>query len=247
MDALVLAPILFFLMAVLYSSVGHAGASGYLAVMALMGFVPEVIRPTSLVMNMVVAGFASWRYIRAGCFSKRVFWPIALAAMPMAFVGGWLQLPPRAFAVAAGAFLLAAAGLLAMRAAVQPKQDAPVRSLPVAVAAGMGVPVGLLSGIVGVGGGIFLSPILLVGRWAAVRHVSGIASLFIFINSAAGLAGRFTAGVSLHPALPLWLAVVALGGLLGAYLGARRFGARLILAVLAAVLLTGGLKLMIAG
>ena len=171
-----IAGILFFAIAVLYSSVGHAGASGYLAVMALLGFAPDAIKPTSLVLNIVVAGIASWRYVRAGCFDRRVFMLFAVAALPAAFLGGMLQLPARVFSIVAGVFLLSSAVLMAWRAGARVvEQD--TRTMPVWAGAVIGLPIGFLSGIIGVGGGIFLSPILVARRWAVVRHVSGIAGV----------------------------------------------------------------------
>lgn len=246
MDPHLLALLLFFAIATLYSSVGHAGASGYLAVMALLSFAPETIKPTSLVLNIAVAGIASWRYVRAGCFDAKVFWPVALVALPMAFWGGTLQLPAQAFKGMAGAFLLASAVLMAWRAWVRPQAVEP-RPMPRWTAALIGLPIGLFSGIIGVGGGIFLSPILIAGRWAALRHVSGIAALFILVNSIAGLIGQYSAGLVLEPFLPWWLLAVVTGGLVGSYLGVSRFGARAILAALFLVLLTAGLKMLVAG
>lgn len=246
MDPHLLALFLFFLIAVLYSSVGHAGASGYLAVMALLSFAPETIKPTSLVLNVVVAGIASWRYLRAGCFSGKVFWPLAAVALPLAFVGGRLELPPRAFAVVAGVFLIASALLMAWRAWRRPEEREP-RAMPFMASLAVGAPIGFISGIIGVGGGIFLSPVLIQGRWAALRDVSGISALFILINSLSGLAGRVSAGLELHPFLPWWLMAVVIGGLLGSWLGVSRFGARAILIALFLVLMTAGVKLLITG
>lgn len=244
MDPHLIALVLFFLIALLYSSVGHAGASGYLAIMALLEFAPESIKPTSLVLNVAVAGIASWRYLRAGCFSWKVFRPVAVVALPMAFLGGRLQLPPRAFAVVAGVFLVASALLMAWRALRKP-EDLPARPMPLGASFGIGLPIGFLSGIIGVGGGIFLSPILIAGRWAALRHVSGIAALFILINSLSGLAGRMSTGLPLEPFLPWWLLAVVVGGSVGTYLGVSRFGVRAILVALFLVLMTAGVKLLL--
>ncbi|MEX1131759.1 MAG: sulfite exporter TauE/SafE family protein [Flavobacteriales bacterium] len=246
MDPHFLALLLFFGIAVLYSSVGHAGASGYLAIMALLEFAPESIKPTSLVLNIAVAGIASWRYLRAGCFRWNVFWPVAVVALPMAFLGGALQLPAPAFKLVAGLFLLASAVLMGSRAISSPA-EVDVRNMPRWASALVGVPVGLLSGIIGVGGGIFLSPILIAGRWAALRHVSGIAALFILVNSIAGLLGRSTADLSLEPYLPWWLIAVVVGGAIGSQLGVSRFGTRAILVALFLVLFTAGVKMLVVG
>ncbi|HRD53237.1 MAG TPA: sulfite exporter TauE/SafE family protein [Flavobacteriales bacterium] len=244
MDAQFLALGLFFLIAVLYSSVGHAGASGYLAVMALLSFAPDTIKPTSLLLNVVVAGIASWRYLRAGCFSWKVFWPVAAVALPLAFIGGRVELPARVFAIAAGVFLIVSALLMAWRAWRKP-EELDTRPMPFAASLAAGAPIGFISGIIGVGGGIFLSPVLIQGRWAALREVSGISALFILVNSLAGLAGRMSTGLELHPFLPWWLLAVVLGGLLGSWLGVSRFGARAILIALFLVLMTAGVKLLV--
>ncbi|MCW5898983.1 MAG: sulfite exporter TauE/SafE family protein [Flavobacteriales bacterium] len=246
MDPAFLALPIFFLIAALYSSVGHAGASGYLAVMALLGFAPETIKPTSLILNVVVAGIASWRYLRAGRFNWKVFWPVTAIALPLAFVGGRLELPVRVFAIVAGVFLLTSALLIAWRALRKPEKGGH-RPMPFTASLAVGAPIGFVSGIIGVGGGIFLSPVLIQGRWAALRDVSGISALFILVNSLSGLAGRISTGLELHPFIPWWLLAVVLGGLLGSWLGVSRLGARAILAALFLVLMTAGVKLLIAG
>jgi len=246
MDPHILALILFFGIAVLYSSVGHAGASGYLAVMALLEFAPDTIKPTSLLLNIAVAGIASWRYLRAGCFDRNVFWPVALVALPMAFLGGALQLSAHAFKLVAGLFLLASAGLMGWRAIAR-STEYHVRHMPRVAGAAAGLPIGLLSGIIGVGGGIFLSPILIAGRWAVLRHVSGIAALFILVNSIAGLLGRSTTELTLDPFLPWWLIAVVVGGLIGSKLGVSSLGTRAILIALCLVLFTAGVKMLVVG
>lgn len=245
MELDLIAFLLFFLIAALYSSVGHAGASGYLAVMALLSFAPEAIKPTSLALNIAVAGIASWRYVRAGLFDAKVFWPLAIIALPMAYLGGALQLPTPIFKLIAGAFLVLSAGLMAWRALAKPA-DGETRKMPWGVMAVAALPIGLLSGIIGVGGGIFLSPILIVGRYAAVRRVSGIAALFIFINSIAGLLGQFSSETELDPILPWWLLAVVAGAFVGTHFGVSRFGARAILVVLIVVLLAAGMKFLVA-
>lgn len=245
MDPHFLALILFFLIAALYSSVGHAGASGYLAIMALLSFAPDEIKPTSLVLNIAVAGIASWRYLRARCFDPKKFWPLALVAIPFAFIGGAVELPARIFQVAAGIFLVASAAIMAWRAFRQAEVEE-ARRLNWPMAALIAAPIGFVSGIIGVGGGIFLSPILIAGRYAPVRTVSGIAALFILVNSCAGLFGQFSTGLELHNDVLHWLIAVIAGGLLGSHLGVSRFGARAILVVLVAVLLTAGVKMLLA-
>ena len=228
-----------FLIAVLYSSVGHAGASGYIALMSLANLAPEVIKPTALALNILVAGIASWHFLRAGHFAWRTFWPFALLAVPMAYVGGHVALPAQAFKLLLGAVLLVAAARFLMQSRDDPAASEP----PIAPAVAAGGVIGLLSGLTGTGGGIFLTPLLLHLRWAQAKRAAAVSALFILLNSTAGLAGNI-ASTRQWPAemMPL-LAAAAAGGFVGAYLGSRRFAPTLIKRFLAAVLLIAGLKL----
>jgi uncharacterized protein len=240
--------------AVLYASVGHAGASGYLASMALLGLAPGVMRPVALVLNVAVATIATAKFYRAGCFDWRLFWPFALMSVPLAVVGGMLALPGVVYRPIVGAVLLFSALRLLRDAGreerVQP--DAPLPALPRAAALGAGAAIGLLSGLTGVGGGIFLSPLVLLMGWADVRRTAGVSAAFILVNSLAGLVGLALAGpapagtgapLALPAATPLWVLVVVLGGWVGAELGSRRIGQAALRRVLALVLVVAGLKL----
>ena len=229
-----------FLIALLYSSVGHAGASGYIALMSLAGLAPAVIKPTALALNILVAGIASWQFLRAGHFAWRGFWPFALPAVPMAYLGGHVALPAQAFQWLLGAVLLASAARFLMHSHDDPAaHDAP---LVPAVAAGGAI--GLLSGLTGTGGGIFLTPLLLQMRWAQAKRAASISALFILLNSAAGLAGNFASTRQLPREIGPLLLAAALGGLIGAHFGSRRLPALWIKRFLAAVLLIAGLKLL---
>lgn len=208
--------IAFFAAAMLYSSVGHGGASAYLAVMALAGFTPGVMRPCALWMNLAVSAIATSTFLRAGHFRLRLFWPFAATAIPMAWVGGGLH-------IRSGLFLLLVAISLAV-AAVRlflPENAAPLRPLPVGLAMLCGTFIGLLSGAVGIGGGIFLTPLLLLAGWAGPREAAAVSAPFIFVNSAAGLAGMAGGSAALPQAFPLWLAAAVAGGLAGAFCGSR--------------------------
>ncbi len=228
-----------FVIAVLYSSVGHAGASGYIAVMSLLSLAPEVIKPTALALNILVASITSWHFLRAGHFAWRTFWPFALLAVPMAFVGGHLSLPTQVFKMLVGLVLLASAARFMMGS----RDDPVVGEPPVAPALASGAVIGLLSGLTGTGGGIFLTPLLLQLRWAQAKRAAAVSALFILLNSSAGLAGNI-ASTKHWPGyiLPL-LACAAAGGFIGSYLGSRRFAPVVIKRFLAAVLLIAGLKL----
>jgi len=231
-----------FVVAVLYSSVGHAGASGYIAVMSLASLAPEVIKPTALALNILVASLASWHFLRAGHFAWRTFWPFALLAVPMAFVGGHLALPAQAFKVLLGGVLLVAA----VRFVVDSREDPECIEPPITRALAAGGVIGLLSGLTGTGGGIFLTPLLLHMRWAQARRAAAVSALFILFNSVAGLAGNLASTRQLpNYTLPL-LAMAAVGGFIGSYFGSRRFAPAWIKRFLAAVLLVAGLKLIFA-
>lgn len=231
-----------FLVALLYASVGHAGASGYIAVMALFSVAPAVIKPTALMLNILVASIASWQFWRAGHFSWALFWPFALLALPLAFLGGWLDLPAPGLKLALGMVLLFSAANFLLR----PAADLATRPPSRPVALGTGGALGFLAGVTGTGGGIFLTPLLLHLRWSPTRTAAAVSALFILGNSAAGLAGNISAAQSVPLlALPLAVAVVA-GGALGAYYGSRRFPHETVRRCLAAVLTIAGGKLVLA-
>lgn len=218
---------------------GHAGASGYIAVLTLLGFSAVSIRPTALLLNVLVASIASWQFWRAGHFSWPLFWPFATLAVPMAFLGGYLPIPGRPVSVLVGVVLLASAVRFAWRPA--PVADLRPLKRPVALAAGGGI--GFLSGLTGTGGGIFLTPILLLCRWAPVRRVAGVTGPFILLNSLAGLAGYAASGWTVGSVLlPVALAAIA-GGALGSYLGSGRFPVRAVQTLMAIVLVIAGVKL----
>ncbi|TNF33067.1 MAG: sulfite exporter TauE/SafE family protein [Gammaproteobacteria bacterium] len=231
------------LAALLYSAVGHGGASGYLAVMALTGVAPEVMRPAALFLNVLVSSIAVWKFHRVGAFSWRVFWPLAIASIPCAWLGGWLELPVHWYKPVVGAVLLYAAWRsFASAGTVTLERVRPV-SIPVLLL--VGVALGFLSGLVGVGGGIFLSPLLLLLGWAVPRTVSGISATFILVNSLAGLAGVLMKHPVIPDALPLWGLAAVLGGWLGAEYGSRRLGSPAIRRVLAIVLVIAGAKMVL--
>ena len=239
-ETLVIA-ILFFAGAALYASVGHAGASAYLAVMGLYSFAPSVMKPTALALNILVAAVATFKFYRAGLFSWRLFWPFAVVSVPAAFIGGATTLPAHWYKVVVGIVLLYAA-MWMFRSSLKPLQ---VESHPPPLWAAMvaGLAIGFLSGLTGVGGGIFLSPLLLYIGWAETRATSGIAAPFILVNSIAGLIGFVSAKQSV-PSLALVLAAAAvLGGSIGSYLGSRRLRVRAISILLGTVLVIAGAKL----
>jgi uncharacterized protein len=236
-------PIAFFAAALLYSSVGHAGASGYLAVMALAGTAPATMRPTALVLNLIVASIATVKFARAGYFSWSLLWPFALGSIPFAFVGGALTLPAQWYKVLVGLVLWVAAFRMWQRADPAAEDPRAHRPPPVPMAVACGTLIGLLAGLTGTGGGIFLSPLLLFTGWADTRRTGGVSAAFIWVNSAAGLAGNLGSLRAVPAALPIWAVAVVLGGFLGSELGSRRVGVRTFRRLLAAVLVVAGAKL----
>ncbi len=237
--ALLLAAVL--VVAFLYSSVGHAGASGYIAVMSLAGLAPEEIRPTALVLNLFVATITFWQFRRAGHFRWALFWPFAVLSIPMAALGGYVHLPTAGFKIAVGVVLL----FSATRLFVRPAESAGERTPGRAVSLGVGGALGLVAGLTGTGGGIFLTPILVFLRWAPVKTAGAVSALFILVNSAAGLAGNQAAAGALPDyAWMLVIAVVA-GGAAGSYLGSRRFDPIVVKRLLGVVLAIAGLKLVL--
>ncbi len=226
--------------AFLYSSVGHAGASGYIAVMALAGLAATEIKPAALFLNVLVASITFWQFYRAGHFVWRLFWPFALLAVPFAFLGGYLQLPIRVFHLLVGAVLLFSAARFWLRPSEDPIRAAPTRM----IALGSGAGLGLLSGLTGTGGGIFLTPLLLFMRWAQAKQAAAVSAFFILCNSLAGLLGNLKQ-TGYFPSFVLWLAAaVVFGGTLGSYLGSQRLKPEWIKRLLAVVLLIAGMKLL---
>lgn len=231
------------LISFLYSSVGHAGASGYIAVMSLLSVAPEVIRPTALVLNILVASIASWQFYRSGHFSWRLFWPFAVAAVPLAYVGGYVALPADVLKRLIGAVLLVSAVWLVVR----PPEDVVQRSPSRPVALLLGGVLGLLAGLTGTGGGIFLTPVLILAGWARARTAGAVSAVFILVNSISGLLGNVNATSSFPlPALVL-AGVAVVGGTAGSYLGSHRLPHTTIKRLLAVVLLIAGGKLLLGG
>ncbi len=231
--------------AFVYASVGHGGASAYLAAMALAGVAPQEMRPIALTLNIAVSAIASYKFWRAGHFRWRLFWPFAAVSIPLAFAGGAITLPGTAYRVLVGIVLLYAAWAL-WHSGRAGNEMRPLRDPPLALAMAVGAAMGLLAGLTGVGGGIFLSPLLLMLGWAGTRQTSAVAAPFILVNSIAGLAAGYGAGAA---ALPdhIWAlaAAVLAGGWAGAEYGSRRLANPAVRRVLAAVLAIAGTKMVL--
>ena len=229
--------------AALYSSVGHGGASAYLAIMTLFSVASETMRPTALALNLVVAGLAAFSFARGGQTNFRLLAAFAVTAVPAAFVGGLIQLPPDLYRPLVGIVLIAAAARLFW----QPERLAARATRPpsLAVTLPAGAALGLLAGLTGTGGGIFLSPLIILLGWEEPRKTSGVAAAFIVLNSAAGLAGNVAGVQALPPELPIFVAAVAAGALLGIWGGVARLPRERLLQALGLVLVVAGLKLLL--
>jgi uncharacterized protein len=224
----------------LYASVGHAGASGYIAVLTLFGMAPAEIKPLALLLNVLVASIGTIQFYRAGHFSWHLFWPFALMAVPMAFFGGAMQLPTDGFKMLLGVVL----GLSALWLIRSPSEEESTQSPPLGVALGAGAGIGLLSGLTGTGGGIFLTPLLLVMGWAKTKTASAISALFILLNSLSGLAGVWSAGGTVPPSFWTLAIAVVIGGFIGATLGSFRLAVRSARGLLAVVMGIAAYKLL---
>jgi len=244
---LILAALLF-AVAVLYSSVGHAGASGYIAAMTLLGFAPEQVRPTALALNLLVGGIGLARWWRGGFVHWRNVLPFVLASAPAAFFAAQVQLPKERYSLLLAVVLLAAAIGVFRHAARAEAEDQAARGRRAPWLPGLfvGAAIGTLSGLTGTGGAIFLTPLLLFAHWMPTREASGTSVAFVWINSLTGLAGLLHATGTLPTALPLWLGAVALGALVGTQLGLRWLPVRGLRYTLGVVLLVAAAKLLFA-
>ncbi|MGH9913704.1 MAG: sulfite exporter TauE/SafE family protein [Pyrinomonadaceae bacterium] len=244
MSSLILA-IAILLMALLYSSVGHGGGSGYLAALALFGVAPSVMKPTALVLNILVAGIATIQFYRSGLFSWRAFWPFAVASIPMAFIGGSIKLPNEIYKQLVGVVLIFAAYRLwlSYSSRSEARQTGEARLPPIYLAMLVGTGIGFLSGLTGVGGGIFLSPLLLLLRWAEVRQTAAVSAGFVLVNSIAGLTGNPASVQNLPWQISFWAIAAIIGGLVGSELGRRRLATLTLRRLLSVVLVIAGLKL----
>jgi uncharacterized membrane protein YfcA len=226
--------------AALYTSVGHAGASAYIALMALFGLAPAVMRPTALALNILVASVTSFRYLWARLFRWRTLWPFLIGAMPFAFIGGAVQLPSQFYRPLVGVILIIAGLRFLWPKELKTNQEP--RDPPIIAGIAFGALVGFLSGLTGTGGGIFLSPILLFAGWSDTRTASGVAAVFILCNSIAGLLGNVAIVKALPADLPVYAVAVLAGAIAGTTFGIK-FAAPAILKALGMVLIIAGCKL----
>lgn len=231
-----------FIVGFMYASVGHGGASGYLATMILFGISPALMKPSALLLNLFVSTVSFIQFYRAGHFRWATFWPFAIASVPMAFIGAKLPLTELLYKQ-----LLAFCLLLAVIRLVWTFRDTEAEPQPIPLTAGLasGGVIGLLSGMLGIGGGIILSPLMLFFRWGRFKEIAPTSALFIFVNSLSGLFGLVSKGYTPEPSIWTWIGVAFAGGILGGYFGSQRFSVPVLRYMLAGVLLIAGLKLVL--
>ncbi len=223
-----------------YSSIGHGGASGYLAVMALFSVQPEIMRSTALLLNLFVAGIAFYSFYREGYFRWKLLWPFLITSMPAALLGARLHVNANLYKIILGAFLLFAA----FRLVFNPKNETPTtRDIPLKFGLAVGLVIGFLSGLIGIGGGILLTPILLIGRYARAKEASAVSALFILLNSTTGLIGLATKGLHITPEISLWIVATLGAGFLGSFTGSHRLSEVSLKRVLSFVLILATIKL----
>lgn len=231
-----------FVIAFLYSSVGHGGASGYLALMALFGIAPVYMKSTALSLNVFVSAIAFLTYARAGYFRFRLIFPFLITSIPLAFLGALMKIKPGVYEIILGIFLLfAVVRMLFIPGAISEHPSKP----PVWLALFIGAVLGFFSGMIGIGGGIILSPILVLFHWSTVKESAAASALFIFLNSLSGLTGLVQSGITFESRLILWIAAGVVGGIAGAYSGSYRASPGKLKYVLSVILLMASIKLFI--
>jgi len=234
--------ILLFAVAFLYAAVGHGGASGYLALMALFSITPEFMKPTALLLNLFVSLSAFILFFKGGHFKWKIFLPFALASIPFSFLGGMISLDAAVYKKILGILLL----FPVIRLVAFPNKTIDELKTPdVFVSLLIGAIIGFLSGLIGIGGGIILSPVLLLLAWTNQKQTAAISALFIFVNSLSGLAGQITKGIDFQSGMMAYVGVAFFGGSLGAWSGAKRFDQTVLKYLLAMVLLMASAKLLL--
>lgn len=228
------------IVAFLYASVGHGGASGYLALMAIFSFAPEVMKPTALLLNLFVAGVAFYHYFKAGFFNKRLFLSFAMASIPLAFLGGMIEIDASIYKKILALLLVFA--ILKMLNAFG-KESEQIKDIKLWQGLVVGGIIGFFSGLIGIGGGIILTPIILLLHWGKMKEAAAVSALFIWVNSAAGLIGQVSSGVEISSKSFILVAVAVVGGFFGSYYGSKKFNNSLLRYLLAFVLIIASIKL----
>lgn len=233
--------VLLFIVAFLYASVGHGGASGYLALMAIFAVSPAIMKPTALLLNLFVSSTSFIQFYRGGHFKWKLFWPFAAASIPLSFVGGTMAIESAVYKKVLGILLLIPVFRFFFFKNTDPKE---FRSSNIPLSLFVGGVIGLLSGMIGIGGGIILSPVLLLLKWTDQKQTAAISAAFIFVNSVAGLGGQLVKGFQFNQEMFAYVAVAFAGGICGAYFGALKFPQTVLKNVLAGVLALAAYKLL---
>lgn len=241
MDSMLLFYGLLFVVAFLYASVGHGGASGYLALMALFGVAAAVMKPTALLLNLFVSLTSFIQFYRGGHFRWKIFWPFALASIPLAYIGGLVMVDAVVYKKILGVLLIIPIIRFFFFSNTKSTEQ---KENNIAISMLIGGIIGFLSGLIGIGGGILLSPVLLLLKWTDQKQTAAISALFIFVNSLSGLAGMLTQGVQFTADMYIYVVVAFIGGLCGAYFGALKFRQSILRNVLATVLVLAVYKLL---
>lgn len=228
------------IVAFLYASVGHGGASGYLALMAIFSFAPEAMKPTALLLNLFVAAIAFYHYYKQGHFNKKLFLSFAIASIPMAFLGGTIDVDATIYKKILGVLLIFA--ILKMLNVIG-KESQYIKDVKIWQGLLVGGIIGFFSGLIGIGGGIILSPVILLLHWGKMKEAAAVSALFIWVNSAAGLFGQLSSGVTLSSQSFVLVGFALLGGFFGSYLGSHKFNNKHLRQVLAFVLIIASVKL----
>jgi uncharacterized membrane protein YfcA len=224
-----------------YASVGHGGASGYLALMAIFSVAPEVMKPTALLLNLFVSLVSFIQFYRGGHFNLRLFLPFAIASVPMAYVGGLITIDTEAYKKILGILLLIPIARFLFFSNIK-VEEIKKNNIPLSIV--IGGLIGFLSGLIGIGGGILLSPVILLLKWADMKQTAAISALFIFVNSLSGLAGQLSKGIHFSPDMYAYVGVAFAGGICGAYFGSLKFNQTILKYVLALVLAVAAYKLL---
>jgi uncharacterized membrane protein YfcA len=220
--------------AFLYSSVGHGGASGYLALMALFSFAPETMKPTALLLNLFVAGISFYYYYKEGFFNRKLFLYFAMASIPLAFVGGTIEIDAAIYKKILAVLLVFA--ILKMLN-VFGKDSNSIKDVKLWQGLAIGGIIGFFSGLIGIGGGIILTPIILLLHWGNMKEAAAVSALFIWVNSAAGLIGQLSSGVTIEKESFLLVGIALIGGVLGGYFGSKKINNKNLRYILAFVLI----------
>lgn len=233
---------LLFVVAFLYASVGHGGASGYLALMAIFAFNPAIMKSSALLLNIFVSFIAFYQYYKGGYFKWQLFLPFVITSVPASFIGASVTLDPGIYNKILGVLLIFP--ILRLAGVVGKESEEEMKEAPWVAALAIGALIGLLSGMIGIGGGIILSPVILLMHWGNMKQTAAASALFIFVNSISGFAGMLTNGEIIDVSAYVLLIFALGGGIFGAYFGSTQFNPKTLKAVLAVVLVIACIKLL---